>query len=297
MNIVSIFAKFPTEDACIAHLEAVRWPNGPVCPYCKASKSTPRPKESRHHCNACNTTFSVTVGTIFHHTHLPLQKWLLAVSLVLNAKKGLSARQLARDLEVNKNTGWRMAMQIRAAMAETEQRTLLQGVVEMDETYVGGKPRKGNTGSGGVGGGQKTSRGRNTRKIPVVGMVERGGRVKAEVVRSRNLQSKHLSALVRRNVDIHNATLITDEYRGYVGIKHFMEHKTINHSVWYVDGDTHTNSIESFWALLKRGIVGQYHKVSLKHLPRYINQFSYRYNNRNNVDAFDHTIARAVGAL
>src|SRR5713226_5187233 len=139
MNIVRIYQLFPTEADCIAHLERVRWHGTPVCPYCKASKSTPMPKESRHHCNNCNTTFSVTVGTIFHHTHLPLQKWLLAVSLVLNAKKGLSARQLARDLEVNKNTGWRMGMQIRKAMAERAQRELLSGVVEMDETYIGGK--------------------------------------------------------------------------------------------------------------------------------------------------------------
>lgn len=297
MNIVSIYAKFPTEADCIAHLEAVRWPAGPTCTYCRAPNPTRMPKESRYHCNRCKTSFSVTVGTIFHHTHLPLQKWLLAVSLVLNAKKGLSARQLARDLEVNKNTGWRMGMQIRAAMAETEQRSLLQGVVEMDETYIGGKPRKGNIGSGGQGGGDKSTRGRGTKKIPVVGMVERGGNVKAMVTRHDRLKSKHLSALVRANIDISNATLITDEYAGYIGIKNFMEHKTINHRHWYVDGNTHTNSIESFWALLKRGIVGQYHKVSLKHLPRYINEFSYRYNNRSNGAVFDQTVARAVGAL
>src|SRR5258708_1180662 len=145
MNIVRIYEIFPTEADCIAHLEKVRWQGKPVCPYCGALNSTPLPKESRHHCNACNTTFSVTVGTIFHHTHLPLQKWFLAVSIVLNAKKGLSARQLARDLEVHRNTGWRMGMQIRKAMAERKQRELLSGVVEMDETYIGAKPPKANT--------------------------------------------------------------------------------------------------------------------------------------------------------
>ena len=298
MNIVKIYELFPTEADCIAHLEAVRWKRKPVCPYCGAFNSTPLPKEQRHHCNACKTTFSVTVGTIFHHTHLPLQKWLLAVSLVLNAKKGLSARQIARDLEVNKNTGWRIGMQIRKAMAEREQRELLSGVVEMDETYVGGKPRKGNIGSSGQDGGNKSRRGRGTKKTPVVGMIERGGNVSAHVVKKDHLKAKHLSALVRRHVDVENAILFTDEYKGYLGIKTFMPHRTVNHQAWYVAEDgTHTNSIESFWALLKRGIVGQYHKVSLRHLPRYIDEFSYRFNHRNTADVFDRTIARAVGAL
>jgi transposase-like protein len=241
VNIVKIYEIFPTEADCVAHLERVRWPTGPVCPYCGSTQATARPTEQRHHCNACNTTFSVTVRTIFHHTHLPLQKWFLAVSLVLNAEKGLSARQLARDIEINKNTAWRIAMQIREAMAETEQRTLLQGVVEIDETYVGGKPGKG---SGGNGEGGKSKRG--------------------------GLKAKRLSMLVRRHVGVKNATLITDEFRGYIGISKFMPHQTIIHQVWYVDGHKHTNTIESSWALLKRGIGEPYHKVNLKHLPRHI---------------------------
>ena len=241
MNIVSIFKQFPTQPDCIAHLESVRWPDGPVCPYCGADNTTPLPKQQRHHCNACNTTFSVTVRTIFHHTHLALQKWFLAITLTLNAKKGLSARQLARDLAVNKNTAWRIAMKIRDAMAEREQRDLLTGIVEADETYVGGKPRKGRPGA-------KSPRGRGTKKTPVVGLVERGGRVKAEVVKKQDLSIKHLSALVRRNVDIPGTTLITDEFAGYIGIKKFMRHETVNHKIWYVDGHRHTNTIESFWA-------------------------------------------------
>ena len=154
-------------------------------------------------------------------------------------------------------------MQIREAMVERQQRELLSGVVEMDETYIGGKPRKGNTGSSGQNGGDKSKRGRGTDKIPVVGMLERDGDVKAKVVKRKELKSKGLSALVRQNVDISNAVLITDEYRGYLGIKKFMPHQAVNHSVWYVAPDgTNTNSIEGFWALLKRGIVGQYHKRS-----------------------------------
>jgi transposase-like protein len=252
VNIVRIYKLFPTEADCIAHLEKVRWKGKPICPYCGSDRATPAPAEQRYHCNNCKTSFSVTVGTIFHHTHLPLQKWLLAVSIVLNAKKGLSARQLARDLEVNKNTGWRMGMQIRQAMAERAQRELLTGVVEMDEAYIGGKPRKGNDPKGG--GGQKNKRGRGTKKTPVVGMLERGGDVSAHVVKKGSLKAKHLSALVRRHVDTANAILITDEYTGYVGISDFMEHRTVNHQVWYVAPDgSHTNSIESFWGAAQAG--------------------------------------------
>jgi transposase-like protein len=135
MNIIKIYEIYPTEKDCVAHLENVRWQNKPKCTYCQSTKVTSMPKESRYHCNNCNTTLSVTVGTIFHHTHLPLQKWFLAVALILNAKKGMSARQLARDLEVNKDTAWRMGMKIRQAMTQQMQRELLTGIVEMDETY------------------------------------------------------------------------------------------------------------------------------------------------------------------
>ncbi len=136
------FEQFPTHEECIAHLEAVRWPDGtPICPYC-GSKNT-APNEKRHRCYDCRTGFSVTVGTIFHRTHLPLQKWFLAISLTLNAKKGLSALQLSREILVNKNTGSRVATQIRKAMTQAEHRDLLARVVEMDETNFGGKPRKG----------------------------------------------------------------------------------------------------------------------------------------------------------
>ena len=141
MNIVEIYRRFPTANDCIAHLERVRWQGKPICPYCKSDRTTPMKSEQRHHCNSCNTTFSVTVDTIFHHTHLDLQKWFLAISLVLNAKKGLSARQLARDIEVNRNTAWYMGMRIRNAMIE--QSELMRGIVEMDECYIEGEPRQG----------------------------------------------------------------------------------------------------------------------------------------------------------
>jgi len=199
MNIVEIFAKFPTQEDCISYLEDVRWNGKPVCPYCNSLKVTVVKNENRYHCNHCNASFSVTVGTIFHDTRLPLQKWFLALSLMLNAKKGISARQLARDLDVNKNTGWYLAMRIRKAMTQTNERELLLGVVEMDETYIGGKPRRGS--------GKTNKRGRSTSKTPVVGMIERGGKVKAEVVKNKKLNNKTLSSLVRKNVDTANAVL------------------------------------------------------------------------------------------
>lgn len=282
MNIVKVYKLFPTQDSCIDYLEKVRWNHKPQCPYCKSFNSTPVPREHRYHCNNCNTSYSVTVGTIFHKTKLDFQKWFLAISLVLNAKKGISARQLARDLEVNKNTAWYMGMRIRRAMIE--QRELMNGFVEIDETYVGGKPRKG---------GEPSKRGRGTKKTPVVGLIERGGKVFAKV--NKKLDSKNLAQLVRENVDIKNAVIITDEYTGYIRLGLFADHRTINHQVAYAIGNIHTNNIEGFWALLKRGIVGQYHKVSVRYLNRYICEFCYRHNYRKNVDVFGLTIQKALG--
>lgn len=288
MNIVQIYKKFPTQEHCLEYLEQVRWNGQPKCPYCKSEKFSNMKNEYRYHCNTCNTSFSVTVGTIFHRTHLDLQKWFLALSIVLNARKGISARQLSRDLEVNKNTAWSMGMRIRKAMLSDGK--LLMGVVEMDETYVGGKPRKGNKKENG-----SNKRGRGTRKTPIVGIIQRDGDVKARV--SKKLDSKKLSTLIRRNVSIKDSVLITDEYRGYSPISKFIKHKVINHTFEYVNNDIHTNNIESFWAILKRGIVGQYHKVSVRYLQRYIDEFAYRFNNRKNENVFEELLIKALGGV
>lgn len=162
-----------------------------------------------------------------------------------------------------------------------DQRELLTGIVEMDETYVGGKPRKG-TGK----------RGRGTKKIPVVGMLQRGGKVKAKVV--KNVTSKMLASLVRGNVEVNEAKMMTDEFKGYVKLASFIAHETVNHQKEYVRGDCHTNGIEGFWALLKRGITGQYHKVSLRHLPKYVDEFCFRFNHRNSEDIFEITLFRSL---
>ena len=287
MNIIQIFDLFPTQESCKEYLEKVRWGNKPICPYCGSIHTVKN--QHRHHCYDCKTGFSVTVGTIFHHTHMPLQKWFLAISLMLNARKGLSALQLSRDLQINKNTAWRVSMQIRKAMTQKGQRELLTGIVEMDETYVGGKPRKGNKSGGPQ---QDNKRGRGTKKVPVIGAVEREGKVKAKATSKGRMKGKHMRAFVKQNVDTAQSHLMTDEYKGYMQMNRIMPHSVIRHSRWYVDGDIHTNTIESFWALLKRGMFGQFHSVSKKHLQRYVDEFCYRYNMRN-VDptkAFDKTV-------
>ena len=292
MNIIQIFDLFPTQESCKEYLEKVRWEDKPICPYCGSIHTVKN--QHRHHCYDCKTGFSVTVGTIFHHTHMPLQKWFLAISLMLNARKGLSALQLSRDLQVNKNTAWRVSMQIRKAMTQKGQRELLTGIVEMDETYVGGKPRKGNKSGGPQ---QDNKRGRGTKKVPVIGAVEREGKVKAKATSKGRMKGKHMRAFVKQNVDTTRSHLMTDEYKGYMQMNRIMPHSVIRHSRWYVDGDIHTNTIESFWALLKRGMFGQFHSVSKKHLQRYVDEFCYRYNMRDDdpAKAFYKTINLGLG--
>ena len=288
MDIIQIFQRFPNQKDCITHLEKARWQGTPRCPYCTSTRTAPL--QHRHRCYACLTSFSVTVGTIFHHTHLPIQKWFLAVILILNAKKSVSALQLSRDLKVNKNTAWRIAMQIRKAMTQAEQRNLLTGIVEMDETYIGGKPRKGS-------GDHTSKRGRGTDKAPVIGAVERQGRVTAKSVMKGKLKGRNLRSFVREKIDAKDAMLITDEYPGYRGMSRVIQHAVINHRTSYADGPIHTNTIEGFWALLKRGMFGQFHSVSRKHLQRYIDEFCYRYNLRHDKpeSAFNMTINLGLG--
>jgi transposase-like protein len=288
MNITAIFKQFPTQESCIEHLEKVRWSNGPVCPYCFSDKSAREKSQHRYHCNDCNTSYSVTVNTIFHDTKLPLQKWFLAISLILNAKKGISAKQLERDLDVTYKTAWYLAMRVRRAMLDDGE--LLTGIVEIDETYVGGKPRKGNK----RGFDQPNKRGRGTKKTPVVGMVERGPNNKVCAMVQRDLTCNALTELVRRRVNTEFAMVITDGYSGYDKLNQIVDHMTVDHAVCYAIDEANTNTIEGFWAILKRGIIGQFHKVSDKFLPFYLAEFCYRYNNRKNNGLFDLTIANSV---
>ncbi len=293
MNIIQIYRQLPTQEACIIHLEKARWNGKPVCAYCGSDNAYPLKGELRHHCNVCRRSFSVTVGTIFFDTRLPMQKWFLAISLILNAKKGISSRQLARDLELPVKTAWSVAHRIRKAMGDDGK--LLSGVVEMDETYIGGKPRPENEKDDDDKG---APRGRGTTKTPVVGMVERKGRVKAKSAKKSELRSVDLRELLRGSVDLESSMLITDEYRGYNGMSGLLPHKTINHSKAFADCMVHTNNIESFWAIVKRGIVGQFHKVSDKYLNRYLDEFCYRFNGREKEsgELFDMTVNRMLNS-
>ncbi len=177
MNLISIFSKYPTQEACIEHLETVRWNDNPTCPYCKSDKVARKnelDKVGRWNCHACKSSFNVLSGTIMQKTKVPLQKWFLAIGLMVNAKKSLSSCQLARDLELNQKTAWYVQTRIRVAMVHKE-RHLLQGILEADETYLGGKPRKGNRREDD----KPAPKGHGTKKRLIVGAVERGGRVTA----------------------------------------------------------------------------------------------------------------------
>jgi transposase-like protein len=289
MNIIEVYQKFPTQQDCINHLEKVRWNNEPICPYCKSKNQTPMKKENRYHCNTCNTSYSVMVGTIFENTKLDFQKWFLAISLMLNAKKGISARQLARDIDVNKNTAWYVLMRLRNAMTEYSQ--LLQGIIEVDETYIGGlnknrhsdKKTKGGQGRGGE------------DKTPVIGMKQRNGNIIAK--KAKDVRSKTLNTFINAHVKPYS-TLMTDEFRGYNKLSKKYNHQTTNHSAGqYVNGQCHTNGMENFWSLLKRGIVGQYHYVTNQYLDKYITEFSFRQNNRTNGEVFELILQRSLNAM
>ena len=288
MNIIQIYKQFPTQEDCLKKLEDVRWGGTPVCPYCKSTNQTPVPKEGRFHCNSCNASFSVTVGTVFHKTKLDLQKWFLAISLTLNAKKGISARQLSRDIEVNKDTAWSMMMRIRTAFSE--QPELIEGIIECDETFIGGKNKNRHNDKkvkGGQGGG-------GSDKTIVVGILQRDGKVKAQKAPDRT--SKTLHAIIKKSVAL-GAQLITDDHRSYAGLTEKFIHQIVNHSIGeYVNGNFHTNTLEGFWVLLKRGVMEQYHYVTPKYLDKYISEFCFRYNNRKNDanDVFTTTLRRAL---
>ena len=227
---------------------------------------------------------------------MPLRKWFMVLALMLNAKKSASAYQISRDLGIRRATVWSMMHRIRVAMSADEaQATLLHGIVEADETYIGGKPRRRNRREDGniddtIG------RGRGTKKTPVIGAVERHGRVVAKVARRGDLGNRGLSKFISQFVDTAATLLITDEWPGYNQIAATMRSARINHKVRYADGHTHTNTIEGFWALVKRAWYGQHHHYSRKYMPLYIAEAVYKYNNRSIRDAFPSTLEIMVAS-
>jgi transposase-like protein len=278
MNLIDVNQQFATEDACLAYLESMRWPSGVACLACGSLKvkqleikKGARGKTRRvYQCleRPCLHQFTATTGTIFHDTHLPLRKWFMAIALICDAKKGMSAMQLQRHLTDKKKkmsyrTAWYLCHRIRKAMEEPE--NLMTGTVEVDETYMGGKFDK--------------RRKRNPwEKMPVVGLVERAGKVRA---RSILTASRPILVGIIRDHVAADARVITDQLAAYHAVKKTHRHDVINHIKQFARGDIHTNTVENFWSLLKRGIIGSYHKVSLKHLERYLAEFTYRFNRRD----------------
>lgn len=290
MDLIEVFEKFPTQEACIAHLENIRWPETPTCPHCHSdhvARKADGQRVGRWNCHACHSSYNVLSGTIMEKTKVDLRKWFLAIALMLNAKKSLSSYQLARDIKTTHPTALYMQHRIRAAMADPD--ALLQGILEADEVYIGGKPRRTN---------KKANRkpnkpGRGTKKTPVIGVVERGGSVVAKV--ATDLSGKGIVNFLSRHVNLSDSLLVTDEYKGYNAVDSLMAHEVINHSERYASGDIHSNTIEGFWALIKRAWYGSHHHYSKKNTPLFIAETSWKYNERKNPRMFD-TFLRGVFA-
>lgn len=280
LNLVKLVERFHSEDVCREYLEKLRWPTGPGCPRCGSCSVSEITTRNQFDCNDCRYRFSVTSGTIFDNTKLPLWKWFAAIYLMIESKKGMSANQIKRTLGVSYKTAWYLCHRIREAMrdADTSQ---LSGIVEVDETWVGGKQ-------------QKVGKGCSTNKTAVVGAVEREGKIRLQVVHARDKRTLH--AWIKKNVADETEAIYTDDWRSYRGIgDHNTRHETVNHSIKeWVRGDVHTNGIENVWSLLKRSIVGSYHQVSVKHLAAYLEELEFRFNNRDNPFMFRDVLLRVL---
>jgi transposase-like protein len=285
VDLTDLIARYGDDQKCRSYLEHLRWKDGIHCPKCDGQKISSILRRDQFDCDSCRYQFSVTAGTIFHDTHLPLTKWLLAVYLICQSRKGMSANQLKRMLGINYRTAWYLSHRIRHAMAETQPGVKLGGTCEVDQTYVGGKK---------IGWG--VGRGKRAKEV-VIGIRERGGLLRffhAEDAKSGTL-AKYIQENVSGDVDV----IVTDEFSAYpdtmrrTGMS--AKHKTIQHrDRVYVQGDVHTKTVESAFSLLKRGIMGTWHKISAKHLPAYLDEMTWRFNNRKNPFLFRDTMLRLI---
>jgi transposase-like protein len=290
MTVGQFEAMFPNEDACDAFLVRNRWPQGIHCPRCGSARVYPlKTMKWKWECPDCREggayRFSHLVGTIFENTNVELRKWFRVIHLMLTSKKGISARQVHRYMGFGSyGTAWYMCHRIRAALQDKEFRKLM-GIVEVDDTWIGGKDynrhwRKRSGGRGGKGSG----------KTPVIGAIERKGNVVARVL--NRMTKKDAQSFVREMVSDKVSLLATDETFAFKGMRDYPQHQTVHHeSGQYVVGAVHTNTIERFWSIFKRGVVGTFHKVSAKYLPLYVAEFQFRYNNRHNPEIFQAAIA------
>ena len=271
-TLAEFMGHFHDEATCVNHFTATRFANGAYCPYCGNKQVYAFRGGKRYRCAGCKEDFTIKTGTLFGESKLPLRKWFICIYLLSTTSKGMSSVQLAKHVGVTQKTAWFMAHRIRAAK---KQGTIkIKRTVEADETYIGGraknmhasKRKASGVGTGGLG------------KIAVFGVRERGGEVRTAIIPEND--SKTLHPLIRANVET-GATLYTDEHRGYNGLGYEYVRNIIRHGLkQYVVGDCHTNGIESFWALFKRGYHGVYHQMSRKHLQRYLNEFSFRLNRK-----------------
>jgi transposase-like protein len=272
ISTFKLFEIFPNQQSARSYLESRLWPDGARCPECKSGERITTRKGGYYRCNACKLDFTVRTGTIFERSHVPLNKWLYAMYLLVTARKGISSMQLAKEIGVTQKSAWFMLHRLREACGKDLDK--LRGTVEVDETFVGGKEinkheaDKQKLGRGAVG------------KTAVLGMRERGGRTKAMPIQNTSMEAIH--SAIHANVEI-GSTLFTDEHAAYNDLGGlFFRQERINHSAnEYVRGMASTNSIESVWAVMKRGLTGVYHQVSKKHLRRYVNEFTFRLNDGN----------------
>ncbi len=273
-----------TEEEARDYVESILWPDGPVCPHCGSDKSwevkSAAARSGVYLCGECRKQYTVTVGTVMHGSHISLRQWVMAFHLMTSSKKGVSALQLQRNLGLGSyKSAWHLAHRIRLSMNTSPIKAILKGIVEVDETYVGGKPRKESKGNEGEEK-PKSKRGRGTSKAPVLALVERNGNVVSRPI--KHIDAKTLKGAIKELCH-KDSCIMTDELASYAGIgKDFSGgHETVNHSEGeFKRGNASTNTVESYFALLKRGVHGIFHHISKHHLHRYCDEFSFRWNHR-----------------
>lgn len=293
MNLTLLHKNFNTQSRCIAYLEKLRWGKTPVCVLCGSFSVGKRKNSIRWHCNDCNRDFSVLMGTIFEDTRLELPKWFQIAFIMNNAKMGISAAEVSREVGIKYHTSWYAMHRLRCAMIDNEIR--LEGLVEFDEAYFGGKKRKVYSAAKNSTNISKVTdkRGRGTKKVSVVGAVQKKGSVYVKII--EKLTGRNLLAMLKQVVNTDESIVFTDGFKSYKSFDNTVEHITIKHKDGHGKGIKTVNTIEGFWSIIKNGIRGSYRSISKKYLPFYLAEFSYKFNKRNlEKNSFELLLANAV---